>query len=335
MRYTTRKKQESTSKVKDLFYEYCLGAKPFLKWAGGKNQLLPVIKQLYPQELKEKKIKHYYEPFVGGGAVFFDVAQNYEIDSAFLYDINEELILTYQVIQKDVDRLIEFLERYSKQFLNLNKEMREKYFYDFRHNFNLQRFNVDYKKYSGSWIPRAAQIIFLNKTCFNGLFRFNSKGEFNSPIGAYENPKILDQANLLKVSKLLEIAEIKKADFKEVKDDIKFGSFIYFDPPYRPLSKTSNFTSYSKYNFRDDEQIQLATLFNELNEKSILQMLSNSDPKNVDPSDNFFDLIYKGYNIIRVPAKRIINSDASKRNHINEIIVTNYSIEENGKRHKR
>ncbi|NLE63060.1 MAG: Dam family site-specific DNA-(adenine-N6)-methyltransferase [Bacteroidales bacterium] len=335
MRYPTKLKQENVSKVKDLFYEYCLGAKPFLKWAGGKNQLLSVIKRLYPQELKEKKIKYYYEPFVGGGAVFFDIAQNYEIDSAFLYDINEELVLAYHVIQKDVNNLIEFLERYSKQFLNLNKEKREKYFYDFRHNFNLQRFNIDYKKYSENWIPRAAQIIFLNKTCYNGLFRFNSKGEFNSPIGLYENPTILDEANLLNVSKLLEIAEIKKADFKEVKDDIKNGSFVYFDPPYRPLSKTSNFTSYSKYNFRDDEQIQLATLFNELNEKGILQMLSNSDPKNTDPTDNFFDLIYKEYNIIRVPAKRIINSNASKRNHINEIIVTNYSIEENGKRHKR
>jgi len=335
MRYQTNLKQENVSKVKDLFYEYCLGAKPFLKWAGGKNQLLSVIKRLYPQELKEKKIKYYYEPFVGGGAVFFDIAQNYEIDSAFLYDINEELILAYHVIQKDVNNLIEFLERYSKQFINLNKEKREKYFYDFRHNFNLQRFNIDYKKYSENWIPRAAQIIFLNKTCYNGLFRFNSKGEFNSPIGLYENPTILDEANLFNVSKLLEIAEIKKADFKEVKDDIKNGSFVYFDPPYRPLSKTSNFTSYSKYSFRDDEQIQLATLFNELNEKGILQMLSNSDPKNTDPTDNFFDLIYKEYNIIRVPAKRIINSNASKRNHINEIIVTNYSIVENGKRHKR
>ena len=212
---------------------------------------------------------------------------------------------------------------------------REKYFYDLRENFNLQRFNIDYKKYSDNWIPRAAQIIFLNKTCYNGLFRFNSKGEFNSPMGLYDNPRILDETNLLNVSKLLEIAEIKKADFNEVRDDIKSGSFVYFDPPYRPLSKTSNFTSYSKYNFRDDEQIQLATLFNELNEKGILQMLSNSDPKNTDPTDNFFDLIYKEYNIIRVPAKRIINSDASKRHHINEIIVTNYSIEENGKRHKR
>jgi DNA adenine methylase len=329
MRYDKNSNIVKPLKVKDLFYEYAVGAKPFLKWAGGKNQLLSVFNELYPKELLKGKIKNYYEPFVGGGAVFFDIAQNYRIDSAFLYDINEELILTYKVIQKEVSSLIEFLHRYSKQYLSLKKEKREKYYYEFRHNFNLQRFNIDYEKYSETWVSRAAQIIFLNKTCYNGLFRFNSKGEFNSPFGLYDNPKILDEKNLLNVSKLLEIAEIKKADFKEVKRDIKKASFVYFDPPYRPLSKTSNFTSYSKYQFKDDEQIQLATLFNELNEMDCFLMLSNSDPKNTDPTDNFFDLIYKGYNIIRVPAKRIINSDAKKRNSINEIIVTNYITDEN------
>jgi DNA adenine methylase len=329
MRYNKNLNIEKPLKVKDLFYEYAVGAKPFLKWAGGKNQLLSVFNELYPKELISGKIKNYYEPFVGGGAVFFDIAQNYRIASAYLYDINEELILTYKVIQKDVSSLIEFLHRYSKQYLGLKQEKREKYYYEFRHNFNLQRFNIDYEKYSENWISRAAQIIFLNKTCYNGLFRFNSKGEFNSPFGLYDNPKILDENNLLNVSKLLEIAEIKRADFKEVKNDIKKSSFVYFDPPYRPLSKTSNFTSYSKYQFKDDEQIQLATLFNELNEMGCFLMLSNSDPKNTDPSDNFFDLIYKGYNIFRVYAKRIINSDSSKRNSINEIIVTNYSADKN------
>jgi DNA adenine methylase len=316
-------------KVKDIFYKYAVGAKPFLKWAGGKNQLLSVFRKFYPKELLKGEIKNYYEPFVGGGAVFFDIAQNYGIDSAFLYDINEELVLTYKVVQKDVNSLIEFLHRYSNQYLSLKREKREQYYYELRHNFNLQRFNIDYDKYSENWVSRAAQIIFLNKTCYNGLFRFNSKGEFNSPFGLYDNPKILDENNLLNVSKLLEIAEIKKADFKEVRQDIKKSSFIYFDPPYRPLSKTSNFTSYSKYQFKDDDQIQLASLFNELNEMDCLLMLSNSDPKNTDPTDNFFDIIYKGYNIRRVSAKRIINSNVKKRNSINEIIVTNYSTDEN------
>jgi len=255
-----------------------------------------------------KKIKNYYEPFVGGGAVFFDIAQNYEVENAFLYDINEELILTYLVIQKDVRKLIDFLYRYDKQYKKLSEEGRTQYYYEIRQNYNLQRFNIDYDKYSDNWVSRAAQAIFLNKTCFNGLFRFNSKGEFNSPMGKYNNPKILDEQNLLNVSKLLEIATIKKADFTEVKNDIKETSFVYFDPPYRPISKTASFTSYSKFNFQEDEQLKLAALFYELDQQGHNLMLSNSDPKNTNPNDDFFETIYSAYNITRVDAKRSINS---------------------------
>ncbi len=313
------------SKVEDLFYEYNVGAKPFLKWVGGKRQLLNSFQELYPTELKKKKIKNYYEPFVGGGAVFFDVAQNFEIENAFLYDINEELILTYLVIQKDVIKLLDFLFRYDKQYKKLNEEKQKEYYYDLRESFNHQRFNIDYDNYSENWIPRAAQTIFLNRTCFNGLFRFNSKGEFNSPMGRYKNPKIIDEQNLLNVSKLLEIATIKKADFKEVKSDLNsVSSFIYFDPPYKPISKTASFTAYSKLTFQDDEQLQLAGLFYELNEEGYSLMLSNSDPKNTDPNEDFFDQIYKDYRITRVDAKRSINSDPTKRNSIKEIVVTNY-----------
>ncbi len=188
----------------------------------------------------------------------------------------------------------------------------------------MQRFNIDYNKYSENWIPRVAQTIFLNKTCFNGLFRFNSKGGFNSPMGRYKNPKILDESNLLNVSKLLEIATIKKADFREVKNDIRNNSFVYFDPPYRPISKTSSFTSYSKFNFQDDEQLQLASLFYKLDQQGHKLMLSNSDPKNTNPNDDFFETIYEKFNITRVDAKRSINSNGSKRNSIKEIVVTNY-----------
>ncbi len=312
------------NRVSDLFYDYKLGAKPFLKWAGGKRQLLSQFDTLYPIELKLKKIKNYYEPFVGGGAVFFDVAQNYEVENAFLYDINEELILAYKVIQKDIFKLIEFLHRYEKQYKKLDDEKRKEYYYELRDNYNLQRFNIDYNKYSENWIPRVAQTIFLNKTCFNGLFRFNSKGGFNSPMGRYKNPKILDESNLLNVSKLLEIATIKKADFREVKNDIRNNSFVYFDPPYRPISKTSSFTSYSKFNFQDDEQLQLASLFYELDQQGHKLMLSNSDPKNTNPNDDFFETIYEKFNITRVDAKRSINSNGSKRNSIKEIVVTNY-----------
>ena len=301
------------------------GAKPFLKWVGGKRQLLKDFQGLYPKELKKKAIKNYYEPFVGGGTVFFDVVQNFKIENAFLYDINEELILTYLVLQRDVAKLVDFLHRYDKQYKKLTEKKRKEYYYDVRESFNQQRFNIDYDKYSENWIPRAAQTIFLNRTCFNGLFRFNSKGSFNSPMGKYSNPKIVDEQNLMKVSKLLEIATIKKADFKEVKHDLDTASsFLYFDPPYKPISKTSSFTAYSKLNFEDGEQLQLANLFYELNESDYKLMLSNSDPKNTDPSNNFFDEIYKDYRITRVNAKRSINSNPKKRNSIKEIVVTNY-----------
>jgi len=318
-------KEEASSVVEDLFQPYNIGAHPFLKWAGGKGQLLNKFRELYPQQLKDKKIKTFYEPFLGSGAVFFDIAQNYDIESAFLYDINDELILTYKVIQKDVSKLIDFLYRYQKTYSKLDKLKRQDFFYDQRTNYNLQRFNIDYNKYSENWFPRAAQLIFLNRTCFNGLYRVNSKGEFNSPAGDYDNPTICDENNLLAVSKVLEIAEIKKADFKEIINDLKSKSFIYFDPPYRPISKTASFKAYSKHDFSDNEQLQLSLLYRQLDKEGSMLMLSNSDPKNNDPNDNFFDEIYNGYNILRIPAKRMINSDPSKRGAINEIIVTNYA----------
>ena len=301
-------------------------AKPFLKWAGGKGQLLDKFKQFYPKQLKQKKIKTFYEPFLGSGAVFFDIAQNYELTSAYLYDINEELILTYKVIQKDVSKLLDFLYRYEKNYLKLNKKQRQEFFYDQRTNYNLQRFNIDYDKYSEHWFARAAQLIFLNRTCFNGLYRVNSKGEFNSPVGDYDKPTICDEENLLAVHQVLQIAEIKKADFRQVVRDLKDKSFVYFDPPYRPISKIANFKSYSKQDFSDNEQIELSKLFRELDKRGTKLMLSNSDPKNNNPNDNFFEQIYKDFNIFRVSARRIINSDATKRGTINEIIVTNYSI---------
>lgn len=317
---------DNTSTAEDLFNPYNVGARPFLKWAGGKGQLLDKFQKLYPKQLKQKKIKTFYEPFLGSGAVFFDIAQHYDIESAYLYDINDELILTYKVIQKDVTKLLDFLYRYQKNYMKLDKKQRQEFFYDQRTNYNLRRFNIDYDKYSEQWFPRAAQLIFLNRTCFNGLYRVNSKGEFNSPAGDYDNPTICDEQNLLAVHQVLQIAEIKKADFKEIVTDLKAKSFVYFDPPYRPISKTASFKAYSKQDFADNEQIQLAELFRQLDKKGTQVMLSNSDPKNNDPLDNFFDEIYSDYNITRVPARRMINSDPTKRGAINEIVVTNYSI---------
>ena len=299
-------------------------AKPFLKWAGGKGQLLHQFFSFYPRELKMGEIENYYEPFIGGGAVFFDVVQKFRIKNAFLYDINKELILTYRVIQKDVLGLTEYLQLIQEEYFRLNELKQREYFYATRATFNHNRLITDFDNYSENWIPRAAQIIFLNKTCFNGLFRFNSKGEFNVPAGKYRNPKILNRENLLKVSEILKIATIENADFVTVENGIKENSFIYFDPPYRPLNATSSFTAYSKNKFDDEEQIKLAHLFSRLNDKGIKMMLSNSDPKNNDSNDNFFDELYRNFNIRRIPATRMINSNAAKRNAINEIVVTNY-----------
>lgn len=299
-------------------------AKPFLKWAGGKGQLLEKFRELYPAELKENKIHNFYEPFLGSGAVFFDVAQRFNIKQAFLYDINEELILTYRVIQQDITHLLELLHKYEKKYHKLEKEKQQAFFYEQREQYNKQRTKIDYAALNETSAARAAQLIFLNRTCFNGLYRVNSKGEFNSPAGDYKNPKICDEQNLTAVNNVLQIAEIKKADFREVLHDLKAKSFVYFDPPYRPISKTASFKAYAKDNFDDLAQQQLADVFRKLDKKGIKVMLSNSDPKNNDPKDNFFDELYHEYQILRVPAKRMINSKASKRGAINEIVVTNY-----------
>jgi len=300
-------------------------ARPFLKWAGGKTQLLSQFEKYYPEELKRGAIKKYVEPFLGGGAVFFEIAQKYAIESAYLSDLNEELILAYEVIQKDPEKLLEVLFKYSKQYQLLEQDKRKEYFYDIRKCYNVQRLQIDYKRYSENWIPRTAQMIFLNKTCFNGLYRLNRKGEFNVPYGAYKNPKILDEENILNVSGLLQIAEIRIGHFEACEKFVDENSFVYFDPPYRPISPTSSFTSYSKYEFGDSEQIKLAAFFARLDhEKRAKLMLSNSDPTNIDPDDHFFDDLYIGYNIQNVSANRMINCDGEKRGQINELLIMNY-----------
>lgn len=303
-------------------------ATPFLKWAGGKSQLLKTFERFYPRELKEGKIRTYFEPFLGSGAVFFDVVQKYKIRSAVLGDINEELILCYRVLQTDVHKLMEFLERYKRQYLRLDPDKRKEYFYEIRTAFNQQRFHIDYRRFSENWIPRAAQLIFMNKTCYNGLFRMNSKGEFNSPAGTYKNPGIFDEQNLLRIAQLLQIAEIRKLHFTDIKPQARKTSFVYFDPPYRPLTRTANFTSYSTFQFQDRQQKELAQLFRALSKRESKLMLSNSDPRNADPDDAFFDELYRDFHLYRIKANRMINSDKDKRGQINEILVVNYEVEQ-------
>ncbi|MCE5304696.1 Dam family site-specific DNA-(adenine-N6)-methyltransferase [bacterium] len=324
MQYSARNNQDVITFGKDLFNEYSLGAKPFLKWAGGKTQLLEQLIKYFPHELKNGALKNYYEPFLGSGAVFFFIAQNYSIKNAFLSDINEDLVLTFSVVQRNVFELIDELSLLKTKFINKNSIDRELFFYEIRYIYNAEREKINFGKYSSEWVPRAAKMIFLNKTCFNGLFRLNRKGEFNVPFGGYKNPNILDQENLINASSVLQIAEIYLTDFENIKSKIKDNFFIYFDPPYRPISNTSRFTSYSKYDFTEEDQKRLAKFYEELNINGNKLMLSNSDPKNENPDDNFFEKLYEKYNIIKVQANRMINCNGNKRGKINELLITNY-----------
>lgn len=273
--------------------------KPFAKWVGGKRQLLAQFRlmNLYPPEKFDTKNSRYFEPFVGGGAVFFDLLP----ETAFLSDLNNELVVTYNVIKNNVENLIKSLKKHKldkEYFLKIRSQNPEKL----------------------SDINTASRFIYLNRTCFNGMYRVNSKGGFNVPFGKYANPLICDEVNLRKVSKSLKNVDIKKQDYKEVLKKAKKGDFIYFDPPYYPVSKTASFTSYTSEAFLDKEQTELRDIFKELHKRGCFIMLSNSDTP-------FINKIYseiKGARITKVQAGRAINSDASKRGKITEVLVTNY-----------
>jgi DNA adenine methylase len=300
-------------------------AKPFLKWAGGKNQLLKKLTNYFPPELLNGQINKYAEPFIGGGALFFYIAQNFpNITNFYISDINQDLILIYQTIQNEVKNLIAFLENLEKQYYELNPENQKVFFYQLRSKLNNDHKYFDFSIFNESWIERVGTLIFLNRTCFNGLFRVNSRGEFNVPFGDYRNPKICDAENLIAVSNLLRKTKIECTDFLNSRDFIDETTFVYFDPPYRPISKTSSFTSYSKFQFGDNEQIRLANYYRVLNQNGAKLLLSNSDPKNENPEDHFFENIYDGFRIARIDAKRLINCDASKRGSIKELIIVNY-----------
>jgi DNA adenine methylase len=301
-------------------------AKPFLKWAGGKGQLLKQIVGLLPAEIHTGEITKYVEPFIGGGALYFYIAQNFPTIETFLIsDFNKELFLAYKTIQQDVEGVIDCLKALDGEYQILDKPARKRFFYDRRSQFNQSLDTLNPQQFQTNWVRRVATLIFLNRTCFNGLFRVNAKGEFNVPFGDYQNPKICDADNLRAVAKLLQKAEIRCGDFTHTADFIDDQTFVYFDPPYRPLTKTASFTAYSKLPFNDDEQVRLATYCASLTTKGAALMLSNSDPKNEDQNDHFFDDLYNQFTIHRISASRAINSDSSKRGKITELLITNYS----------
>ncbi len=297
--------------------------KPFLKWAGGKKQLLSVLNHKLPL-IENRTIDSYVEPFVGGGAMFFNLINTFKIKESVLSDVNRELIMAYQVIQNDHKELISLLSSIEENHLNKDEDGRRENYYRMRNFYNEKFDDMDFENYNSRWIERTAYLIFMNKTCFNGLYRQNKLGEFNVPFGRYNKPKICDSENIKLVNNALKNTKIFCHDFTHSEIYVHKNTFVYLDPPYRPINKTSNFTSYSKDGFNDFDQIKLASFFKKLNDKGAYLMLSNSDPKNHDSEDEFFDELYGGFRIDRVHAKRNINSNASGRGLIKELIITNY-----------
>lgn len=271
--------------------------KPFVKWAGGKSQLLNEIRTKYPQ-----KIERYCEPFVGGGAVLLDILANFSPVEVMINDINSALVNTYRQVQNNVEPLISRLETMQTEFWAADNEKRKTIYSKKRALFN------DLVNDNEDSLEKADLFIFLNKTCFNGLYRVNRKGQFNVSIGSYKKPPICDAENLRYISKLLQNVKIKCGDYKDCADFIDGNTFVYIDPPYRPLTETASFTSYNENEFGDQQQIELGRFIDEITEKGAKVVASNSDPQNTDVNDNFFDDLYARYSIYRVSAKRMINS---------------------------
>lgn len=266
---------------------------PIVKWVGGKRQLMFELIKNMP-----KSYNRYFEPFIGGGALFFEL----QPEQAYISDMNEELINLYSIVRDNVYELIDDLSKH---------EVSKEYFLEIR---NIDR-TEQYTELSD--VERASRFIYLNRTCFNGMYRVNSQGQFNVPFGHYKNPRIIDENNLLNCSELLKKTEIKCADFSEILTKVKKGDWVYFDPPYVPLNETSSFTSYTKDGFDIDMQFKLRDVCDELDTMGVKFMLSNSDTKLVNE-------LYANYEIKKVFASRQINANADGRGKITEVLVRNY-----------
>ena len=297
-------------------------AKPFIKWVGGKTQLIDSIEKALPKSFDKLNSATYIEPFVGGGAVLFWILQQYpNITKAVINDINPDLTTAYKTIKENPTELVQALQIIQDEYLPLNEEKRKEYYLIKRNRFNTKSLNS---------VENTALFIFLNRTCFNGLYRVNSKGLFNVPFGRYANPKICDKQTIFADSELLQKVEIMTGDFEETLKYASKNSFFYFDPPYKPLSETSSFNSYAKEDFNDLEQIRLGNFCKKINMLGHHFILSNSDVKGKNPNDNFFDDLYEQFNINRVYATRMVNANAEKRGKLTELLISNtskYSIE--------
>ena len=292
-------------------------AKPFVKWVGGKGQLIEQLEALLPADFAERENVTYIEPFVGGGAMLFYMLQTCpNIKSAVINDINPDLTLCYQVVRDNPTELIKSLNVIQSDFYALQtEEERKMFFLQQRERFNSRSLNE---------IDHTTLFFFLNRTCFNGLYRVNKAGKFNVPFGKYTTPTICDSATIYADSKLLQKVDIMTGDFEQTFAKIEGNTFFYFDPPYRPLSNTSSFNDYTKESFNDNAQIRLKLFCDRLNENGINFMLSNSDCLGKDGTDRFFDDLFIDYSIERVWASRNVNAIASKRGKLTEIVVNNY-----------
>ncbi len=291
-------------------------AKPFLKWAGGKTQLINDIKKALPKDILGNKFT-YIEPFVGSGAILFWMLNNFpKLEKAVINDINEDLINTYKTIASRPTELISILEIFQNEFhaLEGSEDNKKLYYYQKRELYNIRK-----EEQSG----QAALFIFLNRTCFNGLYRVNNKNLYNVPMGGYKRPTICDKENILAVSNALQKVEILCGDFEQTLNYISENSLFYFDPPYKPLSETSSFNSYAKGDFNDSEQIRLKDFCSKLDTLNHTWILSNSDVKGKNVNDNFFDELYSDFTIQRVDARRSINANPEKRGSLKELLITN------------
>lgn len=292
-------------------------AKPFIKWVGGKGQLIEQLTNLLPKDFCCWKDTTYIEPFVGGGAMLFYMLQHFpNIKHAVINDINTDLTTCYQTIRDNAEELILSLKNIEEYYLSIKEEEeRKSFFMSVREQYNQKNLAP---------VDNTTKFIFLNRTCFNGLYRVNKSGLFNVPFGKYKNPKICDPQTIRKDSELLQRVEILNGDFEETFNYAKGNTLFYFDPPYRPLSDTSSFNDYTKESFNDDAQIRLKEYCDRINNAGYSFMLSNSDCKGKTESDNFFDILYKDYQIERVWASRSINANPNKRGKLTEILVHNY-----------
>ena len=280
-------------------------AKPFLKWAGGKTQLIDQIKERLPNIIQTEKFT-FIEPFVGSGAVLFWMLENFpNLENAIINDINTDLTNSYLTIKDNVDDLINILSKWEMEYHKIadNQEAKKENYYQKRTLFNTR---------NSEQTIQSALFIFLNRTCFNGLHRVNRKNEFNVPIGSYKKPQICNTTNLLAVSEVLQRVEILNGDYSKTLEYATENTFFYFDPPYKPLSETSSFNAYAKDEFNDAEQIRLKEFCDTLNEQNHQWILSNSDVKGKNPDDNFFDDLYADFNINRVNARRSINANSEE-----------------------